>query len=72
MIDRLLDVDMQRCGSLDLNRGEADHAPINALRIGRQGEIRAGLLENTVYGDLVFCNNNCYQRTGRHQQEAVR
>ncbi len=40
MIEWLLDVDMQRRAGLGPNKGEARHALKNALRIGRQGEIR--------------------------------
>ena len=36
----LLDADMQRRAQIGLNKGEAHHALKNALRIGRQGEIR--------------------------------
>jgi TnpA family transposase len=40
MIDWLLDADMQRRAQIGLNKGEAHHALKNAVRIGRQGEIR--------------------------------
>ncbi|NJM83004.1 MAG: Tn3 family transposase [Tabrizicola sp.] len=40
IIDWLLDVDMRRRAQIGLNKGEAHHALKNALRIGRQGEIR--------------------------------
>lgn len=40
IIDWLLDADMQRRALIGLNKGEAHHALKNALRIGRQGEIR--------------------------------
>ena len=40
IIDWQLDADMQRRDQIWLNKGEAHHAPKNALRIGRQGEIR--------------------------------
>ena len=36
----LIDGDMQRRAQIGLNKGEAHHALKNALRIGRQGEIR--------------------------------
>ena len=36
----LLDADIQRRANIGLNKGEAHHALNNALRIGRQGEIR--------------------------------
>ena len=40
IVDWLLDADMQRRANTGLNKGEAHHALKNALRIGRQGEIR--------------------------------
>ena len=40
IVDWLLDADMQRRTQIGLNKGEAHHALKNALRIGRQGEIR--------------------------------
>lgn len=40
IIDWLLDTDMQRRAQIGLNKGESHHALKNALRIGRQGEIR--------------------------------
>jgi TnpA family transposase len=40
IIDWLLDADMQRRVQIGLNKSEAHHALKNALRIGRQGEIR--------------------------------
>ena len=40
IIDWLLDADMQRRAQIGLNKGEAHHALKNALRVGRQGEIR--------------------------------
>ena len=40
IVDWLLDADMQRRANTGLNRGGAHHALKNALRIGRQGEIR--------------------------------
>ena len=40
IIDWLLDADMRRRAQIGLNKGEAHHALKNALRIGRQGEIR--------------------------------
>ena len=45
IIDWLLDADMQRRAQIGLNKGEAHHALKNALRIGRQGEIRARTTE---------------------------
>ena len=40
IIDWLLDAELQRRAQNGLNKGEAHHALKNALRIGRQGEIR--------------------------------
>ncbi len=40
IIEWLLDADMQRRAQIGLDKGEAHHALKNALRIGRQGEIR--------------------------------
>ena len=40
IIDWLLEGNMQRRAQIALNKGEAHHALKNALRIGRQGEIR--------------------------------
>ena len=40
IIEWALDADMQRRAQIGLNKGEAHHALKNALRIGRQGEIR--------------------------------
>ena len=40
IIDWLLDINMQHRANAGLNKGEAHHALKNALRIGRQGEIR--------------------------------
>lgn len=40
MMDWALNTDMQRRVQIGLNKGEAHHALKNALRIGRQGEIR--------------------------------
>jgi TnpA family transposase len=45
IIDWLLDADMQRRAQIGLNNGEAHHALKNALRIGRQGEIRDRTVE---------------------------
>lgn len=49
IIDWLLDVDMQRRAQIGLNKGEAHHALKNALRIGRQGEIRDRSSEGQHY-----------------------
>lgn len=40
ILEWTLDADMQRRAQICLNKGEAHHALKNALRIGRQGEIR--------------------------------
>ena len=45
----LLDADMQRRANTGLNKGEAHHALKNALRIGRQGEIRDRSSEGQHY-----------------------
>ena len=49
IVDWLLDADMQRRANTGLNRGEAHHALKNALRIGRQGEIRDRSSEGQHY-----------------------
>ncbi|MEO1381347.1 MAG: Tn3 family transposase, partial [Pseudomonadota bacterium] len=49
IIDWLLDGDMQRRANIGLNKGEAHHALKNALRIGRQGEIRDRTAEGQHY-----------------------
>jgi TnpA family transposase len=49
IIDWLLDADMQRRAQIGLNKGEAHHALKNALRIGRQGEIRDRTPEGQHY-----------------------
>jgi TnpA family transposase len=49
IIDWLLDDDMQRRAQIGLNKGEAHHALKNALRIGRQGEIRDRTAEGQHY-----------------------
>ena len=49
IIDWLLDADMQRRANVGLNKGEAHHALKNALRIGRQGEIRDRTTEGQHY-----------------------
>ena len=40
IIDWVLDPDMRRRAHIGLNKGESHHALKNALRMGRQGEIR--------------------------------
>ena len=49
IIDWLLDADMQRRAQIGLNKVEAHHALKNALRIGRQGEIRDRTSEGQHY-----------------------
>ena len=49
IIEWLLDVDMQRRAQIGLNKGESHHALKNALRIGRQGEIRDRTSEGQHY-----------------------
>ena len=49
IVDWLLDADMQRRANNGLNKGEAHHALKNALRIGRQGEIRDRSSEGQHY-----------------------
>ncbi|BCH16796.1 Tn3 family transposase [Mesorhizobium sp. L-2-11] len=49
IIEWILDVDMQRRARIGLNKGEAHHALKNALRIGRQGEIRDRTTEGQHY-----------------------
>ena len=49
IIEWILDTDMQRRTQIGLNKGEAHHALKNALRIGRQGEIRDRTTEGQHY-----------------------
>ena len=49
IVNWLLDADMQRRANTGLNKGEAHHALKNALRIGRQGEIRDRSSEGQHY-----------------------
>src|SRR3546814_14984812 len=49
IIEWILDVGMQRRAQVGLNKGEAHHALKNALRIGRQGEIRDRTTEGQHY-----------------------
>lgn len=49
MMDWVLNTDMQRRVQIGLNKGEAHHALKNALRIGRQGEIRDRTAESQHY-----------------------
>ena len=49
IVDWLLDAGMQRRANTGLNKGEAHHALKNALRIGRQAEIRDRTSEGQHY-----------------------
>lgn len=49
IIEWILDTNMQRRTQIGLNKGEAHHALKNALRIGRQGEIRDRTTEGQHY-----------------------
>lgn len=49
IINWILDIDMQRRAQIGLNKGESHHALKNALRIGRQGEIRDRTSEGQHY-----------------------
>jgi TnpA family transposase len=49
IIEWILDIDMQRRARIGLNKGEAHHALKNALRVGRQGEIRDRTTEGQHY-----------------------
>ena len=49
MMQWLLDTNMQRRAQIGLNKGEAHHALKNALRIGRQSEIRDRTTESQHY-----------------------
>ena len=49
IIDWVLDPDMRRRAQIGLNKGESHHALKNALRIGRQGEIRDRSSEGQHY-----------------------
>lgn len=49
IIEWLLDAEMQRRANIGLNKGEAHRALMNALRIGRQGEIRDRTAEGQHY-----------------------
>lgn len=49
MMQWLLDTNLQRRAQIGLNKGEAHHALKNALRIGRQGEIRDRTSESQHY-----------------------
>jgi TnpA family transposase len=49
IIEWILDADMQRRAQVGLNKGESHHALKNALRIGRQGEIRDRTSEGQHY-----------------------
>ncbi|SDQ28753.1 Tn3 family transposase [Pseudovibrio sp. Tun.PSC04-5.I4] len=49
IIEWVLDTSMQRRAQIGLNKGESHHALKNALRIGRQGEIRDRTTEGQHY-----------------------
>ncbi|UES42126.1 Tn3 family transposase [Roseibium aggregatum] len=49
ILEWILDADLQRRAQIGLNKGEAHHALKNALRIGRQGEIRDRTTEGQHY-----------------------
>ena len=49
IMEWLLDTDIQRRAQVGINKGEAHHALKNALRIGRQGEIRDRTAEGQHY-----------------------
>ncbi len=49
IIEWILDADMQRRAQVGLNKGESHHALNNAIRIGRQGEIRDRTSEGQHY-----------------------
>ena len=79
IIDWLLDADMQRRAQIGLNKGEAHHALKNALRIGRQGEIRdrtaegqhyrmAGL--NLLASIIIFWNTDQLGKAVQQRQKA--
>ncbi len=79
IIDWLLDADMQRRARIGLNKGEAHHALKNALRIGRQGEIRdrtavgqhyrmAGL--NLLAAIIIYWNSDHPGRAGAARKHA--
>lgn len=51
IIEWILDTDMQRRPQIGHNKGEAHHALKNALRIGRQGEIRDRTTEGAALPD---------------------
>ena len=74
IIDWLLDADMQRRANTCLNKGEAHDALKNALRIGRQGEIRGCSSEGRHYrmaGINLLATIVIYWNTA-HLGEAVR
>ena len=74
IVDWLLDADVQRRANIGLNQGEAHHALKNALRIGRQGEIRDRSSEDQHYrtaGLNLLAAIVIYWNTA-HLYEAVR
>ena len=58
IIDWVLDPEMRRRAHIGLNKGESHHALKNALRIGRQGEIRDRSSEGQHYrmAGLKMCS----------------
>ena len=74
IVDWLLDADMQRRANTGLNKGKAHQALKNALRIGRQGEIRDRSSDGQHYrmaGLNLLAANVIYWNTA-HLGEAVR
>ena len=74
IIDWVLDPNMRRRAHIGLNKGESHHALKNALRIGRQGEIRDRSSEGQHYrmaGLNLLAAIVIYWNTGR-LDEAVR
>ena len=61
-IEWILDTDMQRRTQIGLNKGEAHHALKNALRIGRQGEIRDRTAEGQHYRNTVHLGHAVAER----------
>ena len=74
MIDWVLDADMQRRAQIGVNKGEAHHALKNALRIGRQGEIRDRTTEGQHYrvaGLILLAAIIIYWNTARLSEAAA-
>ena len=79
IIDWVLDPGMRRRAHIGLNKGESHHALKNALRIGRQGEIRdrssqgqhyrmAGL--NLLAAIVIYCNTVRLDEAVRQRKRA--